>query len=333
MSTLLERRLPGRAAGARISADWLRDKGVYIALALLILYNVFFTPFFNRFETVQTLMVQVPAVLIVSLGMLMVIGTGGIDLSVGATMAIAASVMGKLVSPSSANGYDTGLTVAILAALVAGLLVGIFNGVVVGVIGVQPIVATLSLLVAGRGIALVVTGGALVELFVPGLTTLGRGQFHKLPYVFLIGVALVVVVAVIVRRTAFGFRLLAIGGNGRAAALAGLPVRQTLVTVYALSGLLAAVAGVLATARIRSADPSYLGLGLELSAITAVVVGGSALSGGRIKVLGTFAGVVLMQLLTTTLTSHNIPNSAAQMVQAFIIVAAVYIQRTSRSSE
>ncbi|RKS80414.1 ribose transport system permease protein [Motilibacter peucedani] len=332
MSTALAQRLP-RLSRPASGAELARDLGVYIALALLVLYNVFFTPYFNHFDTVQTLMVQVPAVMIVSLGMLMVIGTGGIDLSVGATMAIAAAVMGKFVSPESKNGLHTGLTVAIVAALLAGLVVGIFNGIVVGVGGVQPIVATLSLLVGGRGIALVITSGALIELFVPGLTKLGRGRAHEIPYVFIIAIVLAVLVGILVRQTTFGFRLLAIGGNTRAATLAGLPVRRTIITVYALSGLLAAVAGIIATARTRAADPSFLGLGLELSAITAVVVGGTALTGGRVRVLGTIAGVILMQLLTTTLTAHNVPDSATQVAEAVIIVIAVYIQRTSRSAE
>jgi ribose transport system permease protein len=131
----------------------------------------------------------------------------------------------------------------------------------------------------------------------------------------------------------FAHRLLAIGGNRRASVLAGLPVRRTVITVYALSGLLAAIAGIIGTARIQSADPSYLGLLVELQAITAVVVGGSALAGGRVRVLGTFAGVFLMQLLETTLKSHNIPDSGTRIAQALVIVVAVYIQRTSRSSE
>ncbi|RZS87424.1 monosaccharide ABC transporter membrane protein (CUT2 family) [Motilibacter rhizosphaerae] len=331
MSTAVLQRIP-RLDRKAVDGDFVRERGVYIALVLLILYNVFFTPFFNRFETVTTLMLQTPAVLIVSLGMLMVIGTGGIDLSVGATMAIAAAVMGKFVAPDP-KGLGLPLALAIITALVAGLLVGIFNGIVVGVGGVQPIVATLSLLVGGRGIALVITSGALIELFVPGLTKLGRGQVSNIPYIFLIALALVVVVAVLVRQTTFGFRLLAIGGNVRAATLAGLPVRRTIITVYALSGLLAAIAGIIATARTRAADPSYLGLGLELSAITAVVVGGTALNGGRVRILGTVAGVILMQLLTTTLTAHNVPDSATQVAEALIIVGAVYIQRTSRSGE
>jgi ribose/xylose/arabinose/galactoside ABC-type transport system permease subunit len=154
-----------------------------------------------------------------------------------------------------------------------------------------------------------------------------------LPYVIVIALVLVAIVAVLVRRTTFGYRLVAVGGNRRASILAGLPVRRTIITVYALSGVLAAIAGVIATARNHAADPSYLGLGFELNAITAVVVGGSALSGGKVRILGTVAGAVLMQVLTSTLAAHNFKASQTEVVQAAIIIAAVYIQRTSRSSE
>jgi galactofuranose transport system permease protein len=327
--------LAARLRLPRIDSEWVRDKGVYLAFLALLAYNVFFTPHFNEVSNAQLLMKQVAAVLIVSLGMLLVIGTGGIDLSVGATMAIAGSVLGLAVSPGSAvsGGMGLSLTVAVILAILSGLVVGMFNGFVVGVLGVQPIVATLSLLVGGRGLALVLTSGGLVQLFVPGLDKLSSGKFQGFPYVILIGLALVVVVAVLVRRTTFGYRLVAIGGNRKASVLAGLPVRRTIITVYALSGVLAAIAGIIATARLHSADPSYLGIGFELTAITAVVVGGSALSGGKVKVFGTLAGAVLMQLLASTLNAHNIPASATSMAQAAVIVAAVYIQRTSRSSE
>jgi galactofuranose transport system permease protein len=225
------------------------------------------------------------------------------------------------------------LSVAVILAILSGLVVGLFNGVVVGVVGVQPIVATLSLLVGGRGLALVLTSGGLVQLFVPGLDKLASGSVGGFPYVILIGLALVAVVAILVRRTIFGYHVVAIGGNRKASVLAGLPVRRTVITVYALSGVLAAIAGIIATARLHSADPSYLGIGYELTAITAVVVGGSALSGGKVKVLGTLAGAVIMQLLASTLNSHNVPASATSIAQAAVIVAAVYIQRSSRSSE
>jgi len=147
----------------------------------------------------------------------------------------------------------------------------------------------------------------------------------------LVAVALAVVVAVVVRRTAFGYRLLAIGGNRRASVLAGLPVQRTIIAVYAISGVLASVAGIIVTARLRASDPSYTGLLIELTAITAVVVGGGALNGGQVKILGTVVGAVFIQLLTTTLVSHNVPDSGARIVQAVIIIAAVYTQRTTRS--
>jgi ribose transport system permease protein len=314
------------------AATWLREHGVYVALLVLVVYNVVATPNFVTVDTLQLLFSQLPPVIIVSLGMALVIGTGGVDLSVGAIMAIASAVLAKAVVAPAQGGFGASIGVAILAAVLAGLAVGVFNGVVVAVARVQPIVATLGVLVAGRGIALVITGGALVELFVPFFKVVRLGKLFGIPYVMIVAAVLAVIVSFLVRRSAFGYRLLAIGGNRRASVLAGLPVKRTLITVYALSGTLAAVAGVIATARLRASDPSYIGLLFELSAITAVVVGGTALTGGRVRILGTVAGAVLIQLLETTLVSHNAPDSVARIVEALIIIAAVYIQRTSRRS-
>ena len=314
------------------ATDFLRRNGVYLALLVLVLFNVLFTAHYNQWATVTLLFSQLPPVLILSMGMAMVIGTGGIDLSVGSTMAIASAVMAKFVAPASSHGFGAPIALAIVLGLLAGLAVGLFNGVVISVARVQPIVATLSFLVAGRGIALVITGGALIELFTPFLSTLRKGSLLGIPYVMLVAAVVIAVVAVLVRKTSFGYRLVAIGGNLRASVLAGVTVRRTLITVYALSGVLAAIAGILATARLRASDPSYIGLLLELSAITAVVVGGTPLKGGEVRVLGTVAGVVLMQVLQTTLVAHNIPDSVSQMVEAVIIIGAVYFQRTSLRS-
>jgi ribose transport system permease protein len=313
-------------------STWIREHGVYLALLILVIYNVVATTNFVTVDTLQLLFSQLPPVIIVSLGMAMVIGTGGVDLSVGTTMAIASAVLAKVVIAPGQGGFGAPIAVAIVVAVLAGLLVGVFNGVVVAVARVQPIVATLGVLVAGRGIALVITGGALVELFVPFFAQVRLGKFLGIPYVMIVAALLAVIVSFLVRRTAFGYRLLAIGGNRRASVLAGLPVKRTLIAVYALSGTLAAVAGVIATARLRASDPSYIGLLYELSAITAVVVGGTALNGGRVRVLGTVAGAILIQLLETTLVSHNAPDSVARMVEALIIIAAVYIQRPTKGS-
>jgi ribose/xylose/arabinose/galactoside ABC-type transport system permease subunit len=313
-------------------STWIREHGVYLALLILVVYNVIATTNFVTVDTLQLLFSQLPPVIIVSLGMAMVIGTGGVDLSVGTTMAIASAVLAKTVISPAQGGFGAPIAIAIVMAVLAGLIVGVFNGVVVAVARVQPIVATLGVLVAGRGIALVITGGALVELFVPFFAQVRLGKFLGIPYVMIVAALLAVIVSFLVRRTAFGYRLLAIGGNRRASVLAGLPVKRTLITVYALSGALAAVAGVIATARLRASDPSYIGLLYELSAITAVVVGGTALNGGRVRVLGTVTGAILIQLLETTLVSHNAPDSVARMVEAVIIIAAVYIQRPTRGS-
>jgi ribose transport system permease protein len=166
-----------------------------------------------------------------------------------------------------------------------------------------------------------------VELFDPTLAHLGNGAVAGVPVTLLALTVLAVALALIMRRAAFGRRLLAIGGNARAATLAGLPVRRTTVGVYVVSGVLAAAAGVLVTARQGASDPSFVGILIELSAITAVVVGGTPLSGGRVRIVGTLAGALLMQLIIATLIQHNLSDAFARMIQAAIIVAAVYVQR------
>ena len=299
---------------------WLRDNGVYVAIAVLVVYNLAFTENFATLANLNTQLVQVAPVLIVALGMALVIGTEGVDLSVGSVMAIAAAILPLYL------GY--GLFPAIALALVAGALCGAVNGTLVAVVGIQPIVATLALLVGGRGLALVFADGQLKDIRNDDMLDLGAGKALGIPSIVLIAAALAVLVWLLVRYTTFGRQLVAIGGNRSASALAGLPVRRVLMVTYVLSGVLAAIAGVLATARLTASDPSAIGNLFELSAITAVVVGGTPLSGGRVRILGTVAGAVLMQLIAATLIKHDLPDSTAQIVQAAIIVVAVYLQRS-----
>jgi ribose/xylose/arabinose/galactoside ABC-type transport system permease subunit len=192
-------------------------------------------------------------------------------------------------------------------------------------------VATLALFVGGRGLALVIADGQLKQIENPDLLALGTNSVLGIPVVVLIAGVLALVVAGVVHRTTFGRQLVAVGGNRAAAALAGLPVRRVLIGVYVLCGVLAALAGVLATARLTASDPSALGNLMELSAITAVVVGGTPLTGGSVRVLGTVAGALLMQLLRATLIKHDLPDSTTQMAQAVIILIAVYVARERRS--
>ncbi|MGH3877291.1 MAG: ABC transporter permease [Actinophytocola sp.] len=308
---------PLRTTGTRA---WLRDNGVYAAIAVLVVYNLVFTENFASVANLNTQLVQVAPILIVALGMALVIGTEGVDLSVGSVMAIAAAILPLYL------GY--GIIPAIGLALLAGALCGLLNGTLVAVVDIQPIVATLALLVGGRGLALVFADGQLKDIRNPELLDLGSGKLLGLPVIVWISAVLAALVWLLVRYTTFGRQLVAVGGNRSASALAGLPVRRVLMLTYVLSGVLAAIAGIVATARLTASDPSAIGNLYELAAITAVVVGGTPLSGGRVRILGTVAGALLMQLITATLIKHDLPDSTAQIVQAAIIVVAVYLQRT-----
>ncbi|MGW3247350.1 ABC transporter permease [Streptomyces sp. NPDC001070] len=305
------------------SSAWFQAYGVYAAVAVLVVFNAVFTDHFLTADNLRTQLVQVAPVVIVALGMALVIGTEGVDLSVGSVMALAAALLPLYL------GY--GLLPALLVALAAGAVVGAVNGTLVAVVGLQPIVATLALFVGGRGLALVLADGQLKQIANPGLLGLGTDDVLGIPVVVLIAAVLALLVAGVVHRTTFGRQLVAIGGNRAAAGLAGLPVRWVLIGVYVLCGVLAALSGVLATARLTASDPSTLGTLMELSAITAVVVGGTPLTGGSVRVLGTVCGALLMQLLRATLVKHDLPDSTAQMAQAVIILVAVYVARERRS--
>ncbi|EME62624.1 ABC transporter permease [Amycolatopsis decaplanina] len=304
-------------------ARWLQEYGVYVAVVALVLFNIAFTANFLTVGNFRTQLIQAAPVLVVALGMALVIGTEGVDLSVGAVMALSAALVPLYLG--------AGTLPAVAVALAAGLAAGTLNGVLVARVGIQPIVATLALLVGGRGLALVLADGQLVQLHDPDFLALGNGEVLGIPVSVLIAAVLAVLMSALVGKTAFGRRLVAIGGNRRASVLAGLPVNRVLIGVYAICGLLAALAGVLSTARLGAGDPADAGLLMELSAITAVVVGGTPLTGGRVRILGTVMGVLLMQLVRATLIKHNLPDSTAQMIQAAIIVGAVYVAR-ERSS-
>lgn len=311
--------LTGRGAVSR----YVQDYGVYGAVAVLLLFNAAFTDNFLEVANLRTQLVQMAPVLIVALGMALVIGTEGIDLSVGAVMALAAAVIPLYL------GF--GMWPAVLMALLAGAAAGVLNGSLVAFVGLQPIVATLALLVAGRGLALVIADGQLKQIRNADLLALGADEVLGVPIVAVVAIVLAVVVGLVVHRTTYGRQLVAIGGNRPAAQLAGLPVRRVIIVTYVLVGVFAALAGVLTTARLTASDPSAIGNLMELSAITAVVVGGTPLTGGRVRVLGTVAGALLMQLLRATLIKHDLPDSTAQLVQAVVILVAVYVARQRRT--
>jgi ribose transport system permease protein len=297
----------------------LADYGVYGAVLILLAVDTALAPHFLSLGNLRVQLFQTVPVLVVALGMALVIGTEGIDLSVGAVIALASALIPLYL------GY--GPWPAITVALVGGAVSGLVGGSMVALARVQPIVATLALMIGLRGLAVILNGATAKQVNDASITALGLDSWWGVPEMAWLAVVLVAAVAFVVRRTTFGRQLTAIGDNRAASALAGLPVRRVLLTVYVVSGLLAAFAGVLLVGHGGYADPANYGLDYELSAITAVVVGGTPLSGGRVRVLGTAAGAVFMQLITATLIQHNVRSSYEQMVEAVIIVAAVYAAR------
>ena len=298
---------------------WLRDYGVYCGLVVLLVVDTILDPAFLAASDLRVQAFQLVPTLLVSLGMAAVIATEGVDLSVGAVIALSASLIPLYL------GYNAAM--AVVVCLVGGLVVGLVNGLMVAAARVQPIVATLAMMIGLRGLAEIFNGNQAKPIFDPTLGALGLNTLLGVPIMAWLAVVVVLVMTYVVRRTAFGQRMLAVGDNRAASQLAGLPVRRVLITVYMISGLLAALAGVLLVGHGAEADPANQGLNIELSAITAVVVGGTPLTGGRIRVLGTVAGALFMQLLSATLIQHDVPNSYAQIVEAVIICAAVYAAR------
>ena len=317
-----------RTATADTSVDrttiisWLRDQGVYVALVLLVIFNLVFTTNFATTDTILGLLSQATPVLLVSLGLALVIATGGIDLSVGAVMAIASAVVPLYL------GYSW--PVAVLVALLFCALAGMLNGFLVGYIGMQPIVATLALFVGGRGFAQLLVNGQLQTIDDESFLALWRAKVLGIPMPVIIAAVVAILVGLLVKRTTFGRYVLAVGSNRTASYLSGQPVRGVLLAVYAISGLLAGIAGVLATARLAAGDPATVGLLIELDGIAAVVIGGTPLSGGRVSIGGTVAGALLMLVLTATFVMNNLPPTYAQILKAAIIVLAVYIQQGRR---
>jgi ribose/xylose/arabinose/galactoside ABC-type transport system permease subunit len=307
-----------------------QDHGALIALVALFLFNAFFTDGFLSMQSMRVNLSQVATIVIVGVGMTLVIATGGIDLSVGSLMAIGGAVA-PLVFLSDRGPLDIawiGTTLAFVVALAAASAFGFFNGTLVARFGIQPIIATLILFIAGRGIAQVMTNGSLQTFRNPEFQYIGLGRILGIPFQAILALVIVLVAWWVVRSTALGRYLLATGGNEPAARLAGVPVRSVKTAVYVISGLLAGIAGLIVISINSSSDANLVGMDMELNAIAAVAVGGTPLTGGRANVIGTAIGALILQLIRTTLLSHDIADAVARVITAGAIVLAVLLQRS-----
>jgi len=258
-------------------------------------------------------------VALLSLGMVLVVAMRGIDLSVGAVMAIAGAIAASLADSHS-------LPVVLAAALGAGLLCGLWNGILVAVLGIQPIVATLILMVAGRGIAQLITEGRIVTFTSPSLAWFGGGSVLGLPPPVILTLAMLVLTLVIVRGTALGLLIEATGANAKASALAGVGTRLITIATYVWCGLCAALAGVVAAADILGADANNAGLWLELDAILAVVIGGTSLLGGRFSLVLAVVGALIIQAMNTGILLSGFPPETNLIVKAMVVLAVLLAQ-------
>lgn len=259
-------------------------------------------------------------VALLAIGMTMVIATRGVDLSVGAVMAISGAVAATM------TGAGWGLPAVLAASLAAGLLCGLWNGLLVAVLRIQPIIATLILMVAGRGIAQLVTEGQIVTFTSPSLAFIGSGSFLTVPMPVVLTIVALAVTALLVRATALGLMIEAVGVNRLSSAGAGVNTPVVLVAVYVWCGLCAAVAGLIVTADIRGADANNAGLWLELDAILAVVVGGTSLLGGRFGLVLSVVGALIIQAMNTGILLSGFKPEFNLIVKAGVLMIVLLLQ-------
>ena len=305
-----------------------------LALVLLLLGNLVFTPgFFNikvldghLYGSLIDILRSAAPLALISAGMTLVIATGGIDLSVGSVLAICGALACLRISKQADQGAVGGVLLAILLAVALGVVLGAWNGMLTAGFGVQPIIATLILLVAGRGLAQLITSGQIITVRSPPYRKVGAGYFLGLPIPVLIAIGMVVITVLLTRRSALGMLIEAVGGNATASTLAGVRARRITFMVYVFSGLCAAIAGLMISSNVSSADGNNAGLFIELDAILAVVLGGTALSGGRFSLGGTVLGALIIQTLTTTIYTVGIPPETTLLFKAIVVTIVCLIQ-------
>ena len=309
-----------------------------VCLIAVLLINVIKTPdFFNvsirngvLYGYIIDVINRASELVILAVGMTLVTAaSGGQDISVGAVMAVAAAVGCQILSggQTSVTEYQNPLILAVLAALLAAALCGAFNGFLVAKLHIQPMVATLILYTAGRGIAQLVTNGQITYIRVDSYKMAG-GYIGKcpIPTPIFFAIVTVVIVALILKKTALGLYIESVGINGKAARLVGLNSTMIKFLTYVICGVLAGVAGIVASSRIYSADANNIGLNLEMDAILAVALGGNFLGGGKFSLVGSVIGAYTIQALTTTLYAMNVKADQLPVYKAIVVVIIVSLQ-------
>ncbi|TWT49398.1 Inner membrane ABC transporter permease protein YtfT [Rubripirellula amarantea] len=304
-----------------------------LGLAALLIFNAVFIPSFFQIESrdghlygsLIDVLNRGSIGAILAIGMTLVIATGGVDLSVGSVMAIAGAIAALMLT-------ETDMAMAVIFPCVAlvAVIAGLFNGLLIAYLKIQPIIATLILMVSGRGIAKFITGEKIItigdEFRNPVFDFVGKGHLFGIPFPITIFIVLFFATALIVRRTSIGLFIEAVGANETASRASGINDRAVKIAVYTFAALCAAIAGLIDTSNINAADTINAGVFTELDAIFAVVVGGTALTGGRFSLTGSLIGAILLQTLMTTLYTYGVPSDVAPVPKALVILGVCLMQ-------
>ncbi|MFN8075193.1 MAG: ABC transporter permease [Kineosporiaceae bacterium] len=304
-----------------------------LALVGLLVVNVVRTPTFLRiriqdghlYGSLIDILRNGAPTLLIAVGMTLVIATRGIDLSVGAVVAIAGAVACQVIAKSGDPGSAGTAVAAMSLALVVSLVLGLWNGFLVVGLGIQPIVATLVLMTAGRGVAMLLTGGQIITVRNDTFEWLGGG-FVVLPVAVIVAGLVVAAVALVTRRTALGMLVESVGVNPEASRLAGVRASGIVWGAYAFTGLAAGLAGLMISSDVHAADANYAGLWIEMDAILAVVIGGTSLAGGRYRLAGTVLGALIIQTLTTTVYTAGVPTNLTLLFKAVVVILVCLLQ-------
>jgi galactofuranose transport system permease protein len=305
-----------------------------LALVALLGLNVVLTPAFltirveegHLYGSLIDILRNGAPTMLVALGMTLVIASRGIDLSVGAVVAISGALACAHIAAAPDGASAVTVATAIVLALGAAVVLGLWNGMLVSIFGIQPIIATLVLMTAGRGVALLITEGQIVTVTSAPFKVVGAGYALGLPVAILVSLAVFAVVGLITRRTALGMLLESIGVNPEASRLAGVRYRTIVFAVYVFSALCAGVAGLMIASNISAADANNAGLWIEMDAILAVVIGGTSLLGGRFSLTGTILGALIIQTLTTTVYTAGITPETTLVFKAVVVIAVCLMQ-------
>jgi len=296
------------------------ESGIFLALIILVIVFSVLSPYFFTTANISNILVQSAITIVIASGATLVIASGGIDLSVGSVLCLSGILM--------AMGIKAELPVwlSIIIGLAGGVLIGIINGILIGIVKITPLIATLASLSVVRAIAYIITDARPIYGLPMSFRVFGTGYVLGIPYAFILAVIVALCIQLIIKRTRVGRYTLAIGGNEEAARLSGVSIWKTKIALYALAGLCASVGALILTARLNAAE-ALAGVGLEMEAIAAAVIGGASLAGGVASIPGAIIGAILMATLKNGLTLLSVQPYFQQLTIGIVIVVAVFLDK------